>query len=60
MASIHVNVVNNSGRTVGLQVEEGGERHEYLKTLVRRGDLQSVDKAAARKSASSAKSDNSK
>ncbi|MYW50596.1 hypothetical protein GTY64_03755 [Streptomyces sp. SID8376] len=49
MAEISVEVVNNSGQTVGLQVEEGGETHEYLKKLVRRDDLQSVTKVTARK-----------
>ncbi|MFJ9027569.1 hypothetical protein ACIRQP_03435 [Streptomyces sp. NPDC102274] len=49
MAEISVNIVNNSGQTVGLRVEEGGETHEYLKTLVRREDLKSVTKVADRK-----------
>lgn len=52
MAEINVEVVNGSGQTVGLRLEENGETHEYLKTLVRRGDLESVDKAGARRSAS--------
>lgn len=49
MAEISVEVVNNSGQTVGLRVEEGGEAHDYLKTLVRRDDLKSVTKVPARK-----------
>ncbi|MBI0294499.1 hypothetical protein JBE04_08385 [Streptomyces sp. PRKS01-29] len=49
MAQIDLEIVNNSGQTVGLRVEENGETHEYLKTLVRREDLQSVRKAVARK-----------
>jgi predicted DNA-binding protein with PD1-like motif len=48
MAEINVEVVNNSGQTVGLRLEEGGEMHEYLKTLVRREDLQSVTATGSR------------
>lgn len=49
MAEIDLEIVNNSGQTVGLRVEENGETHEYLKKLVRREDLHSVRKAPARK-----------
>lgn len=49
MAEIDLEIVNSSGQTVGLRVEENGETHEYLKTLVRREDLQSVRKVPARK-----------
>jgi hypothetical protein len=49
MAEISVEVVNNHDQTVGLRVEEGGETHEYLKKLARRGDLRSVTKVTARK-----------
>ncbi|MDA2805709.1 hypothetical protein [Nocardiopsis suaedae] len=41
---IDVKVVNNSGKTVGLRLEENGERHEYLKVQQRRGDIKSVTK----------------
>lgn len=46
MAKIAVKVVNNSKQTVGLLVEEGGEWHEYLKVMQRRGDIKSVAKVA--------------
>lgn len=49
MAESNFEVVNNSGQTVGLRLEDGGETHEYLKTLVRREDLKSVTKVSARK-----------
>jgi hypothetical protein len=54
MALVAVKIVNNSGQTIGRMVDEG-EELEYLKRLVRREDLQSVDvidaKPAARKPA---------
>jgi predicted DNA-binding protein with PD1-like motif len=50
VAEIDLEIVNNSGQTVGLRVEKDGETHEYLKTLVRREDLRSVTaKTGARK-----------
>ena len=54
MALVPVEIVNNSGQTVRRMVEEG-EDLDYLKTLVRREDLESVKvltPAAARKPAS--------
>lgn len=54
MALVPVEIVNNSGQTVRRMVEEG-EDLAYLKTLVRREDLESVKvltPAAARKPAS--------
>ncbi|MFM9629510.1 hypothetical protein ACKI10_18020 [Streptomyces galilaeus] len=54
MALVPVEIVNNSGQTVRRMVEEDGEDLAYLKTLVRREDLESVKvltPAAARKPA---------
>lgn len=51
MAQIDLEIVNNSGQTLGLRVEENGETHEYLQRLVRREDLKSVRKMPARKPA---------
>ena len=41
MASVAVEILNNSGQTVRMTVDEG-EQLDYLKSLVRREDLQSV------------------
>lgn len=55
MALVAVEIKNNSGQTVRRMVEEDGEDFAYLKRLVRREDLQSVEviesKPAARKTA---------
>lgn len=44
MAAVKVIVVNNSGHTVGLTLDDvkDAERIAYLKTLVKREDLESV------------------
>jgi hypothetical protein len=42
MAVVPVEVVNNSGQTVRLSLEEDSEQLAYLRTLVRREDLDSV------------------
>jgi hypothetical protein len=54
MALVPVEVVNNSGQTVRLSLEEDSEQLEYLRKLVRREDLESVKvltPAPARKTA---------
>ncbi|MGW3724830.1 hypothetical protein [Streptomyces sp. NPDC000851] len=54
MALVPVKIVNTSGQTVCLSLEEDGEQLEYLRAQVRREDLQSVEvqKPSARKPAS--------
>lgn len=39
---VPVEIVNGSGQTVRLMVEEDGEQLAYLRKLVRREDLESV------------------
>lgn len=58
MALVAVEIENNAGQTVSLMLDEDGEQHQYLRTLVRREDLRSVKvvkPAPARKPAASAK-----
>jgi hypothetical protein len=42
MALVPVEVVNNSGQTVRLLLEDDGEQLEYFRKQVRSEDLQSV------------------
>lgn len=53
MALVPVEVVNGSGQTVRLLLEENGEQHEYLRKQVRADSLESVTvvKPAPRKPA---------
>lgn len=54
MAVVAVEVVNKSGQTVRLSLEEDSEHLAYLRTLVRREDLVSIKVLpAARKPATS-------
>ncbi|WP_329544697.1 hypothetical protein OG548_08245 [Streptomyces sp. NBC_01356] len=56
MALVAVEIVNKSKQTVRLSLEEDGEELEYLRKLVRREDLVSVEvlkSAPARKPAAS-------
>ncbi|MCI3271019.1 hypothetical protein [Streptomyces cylindrosporus] len=43
MALVAVKIVNNSDQTVERLVEEDGEELEYLRKLLRREDLKSVE-----------------
>ncbi|MFF8473887.1 hypothetical protein [Streptomyces sp. NPDC015414] len=53
MALVAVEIVNNSDQTVRRMLDEDGEDLAYLKRMVRREDLKSVEvvKPAARKPA---------
>lgn len=57
MALVPVEIVNNSGATVQMTLEEDGEQLAYFRKLVRAEDLESVRviKPATRKPATPAK-----